>query len=122
MNGCGQLIGIKGRAGHWMDQIQFVFDQQPIENCNMIPVEIDAEIAFQNPQKIIGTEAKLNSESKSKNDLSDDNDELKDQESIMIQSLNSLQFVQIKKEPVCIFGKYADNIQVMGKPEVNLGE
>jgi hypothetical protein len=132
MNGCGQLIGIIGRSGHWMDQIQFVFDQQPIENVFMVPIEIDIKSAFDKYQEIInsqikyqeieGTESKedqINEETTLNNDLNNNDEELKDQESIMIQSLSSLNFVQSNIESVCLFGK---NIDELGKAKLNLGE
>jgi hypothetical protein len=123
MNGCGQLIGLKGRSGHWMDQIQFVFDQQPIENVYMVPIEIDVKSAFEKYQEIVGDESKedkLNDEVIQQKDLIENiEDELNDQESIMIQSLSNLKFVQSKKESVSLFLHTIDDI---GKVKLTLGE
>jgi hypothetical protein len=99
-----------------MDQIQFVFDQQPIENVFMVPVEIEPKSAFNKHQEIIDNESKENA---IKDEANDNSEELKDQESIMIQSLSSLKFVQSKIESVCLFGKSIDEL---GKAEIVLEE
>jgi hypothetical protein len=123
MNGCGQLIGLKGRSGHWMDQIQFVFDQQPIENVYMVPIEIDVKSAFEKYQEIVGDESKddkQNDEIIPQKDLMENNeDELNDQEFIMIQSLSNLKFVQSSKESISLFMHTIDEI---GKVKLVLGE